>query len=101
MKKELTWEEHIEQCLQLGVTKKSYCEENNLSYQLFFYHQRKLKQREPSAGFTEIILDHAMTKAYPSRESLDAVLQLQFANGNTLFFSEHLLDRIFQLCQEQ
>ncbi|MFN6378603.1 MAG: IS66 family insertion sequence element accessory protein TnpA [Flavobacteriales bacterium] len=38
--KELTWEQHIELCLQSGLSKKTYCEEYNLCYPLFFYIQR-------------------------------------------------------------
>lgn len=101
MKNELTWKEHIDQCLQLGVSKKSYCEENNLSYQLFFYHQRKLTERKSTVGFKEIILNNEMDQTHQSEENIDTVLQVQFANGNTLLFSEHLLDRVFQLCQSQ
>jgi RHS repeat-associated protein len=34
MKKELTWREHIERCLQLKESKKAYCEKNNFSISL-------------------------------------------------------------------
>lgn len=101
MKKELTWAQHIDRCLQLGVSKKSYCEENNLSYQLFFYHQRKLSESKSSRGFKEIVLENNMTPAQSAEDINEPVLQVQFANGSTLIFSEHLLERVFQLCQGQ
>lgn len=101
MKKELTWEQHIDRCLQLGVSKKSYCEENNLSYQLFFYHQRKLSESKSSAGFREIVLGNNIRPFQATEDINDSVLQVQFANGSTLLFSEHLLERVFQLCQSQ
>jgi hypothetical protein len=57
MIKELTWAEQIDRCWQLGVSKKSYCVENNLTYQLFFYHKRRLSERKSSSGFKEIFLE--------------------------------------------
>jgi hypothetical protein len=99
MKKELTWEQHIDRCLQLGVSKKSYCEENNLSYQLFFYHQRKLCESKSSTGFREIIFENNIRRSQATEDINDSVLQVQFANGSTLIFSEHHLERVFQLCQ--
>ena len=99
MKKELTWEEHINRCLQLGTSKKSYCEENNLSYQLFFYHQRKLMERKSALGFQEIILEKSSDTARNLTHESTSVLQIQFVNGHRLLFSEHFLERVFQLCQ--
>jgi hypothetical protein len=101
MKKELTWAEHIHRCIQLGVSKRSYCEENNLSYQLFFYHQRKLTESNSSVGFKEIILEDEVKLTRRSDDSIGSVLHVQFTNGSTLVFSEHLLERVFQLCQTQ
>jgi hypothetical protein len=100
MKKELTWAQHIERCLRLGTSKKSYCEENNLSYQLFFYHQRKLMEQDSFVGFKEIVLDSEMVHTPASADYTDLMLQVHFANGSRLLFSEHLLERVFQLCQE-
>lgn len=93
MKKELTWREHIDRCLKMGVSKKAYCAEHDLSYQLFFYHQRKLQEKESSSDFQEIVLEQTGVNFHPD------VLQVQFANGHVLLFSEHLLDRVFKLCQ--
>jgi hypothetical protein len=101
MKKELTWEQHIELCLRSGLSKKTYCEENNLSYQLFFYHQRKLSESKSSSGFKEIILENNMSPDQSVEDINESVLQVQFANGSTLIFSEHLLERVFRLCQGQ
>ena len=99
MKKDLTWREHIERCFQWEGSKKSYCEKNNLSYHLFFYHQRKLLESNPNHGFQEIILEKTKVKDVEPEESGTSVLQVQFTNGNTLLFSEHLLERVFELCQ--
>ena len=101
MKKELTWKEHIDRCSAMDISKKAYCEENNLSYQLFFYHQRKLTEHKSSAGFKEIILDKENDRTFHFSDNTDDVLQVQFANGSTLIFSEHHLKRVFQLCQGQ
>jgi len=101
MKKELTWEQHIELCLRSGLSKKTYCEENNLSYALFFYHQRKKMERKSSGGFKEIVLENNMRPAQAAEDINESVLQVQFANGSTLIFSEHLLERVFRLCQGQ
>ena len=100
MKKELTWREHIERCLQLRESKKAYCEKNNLSYHLFFYYQRKLLESTSQHGFQEIILEKTNVKDVQPDESGTSVLQVQFTNGNTLLFSEHLLERVFELCQK-
>jgi hypothetical protein len=51
MKKELTSELYNELCLQSGLSKKTYCKENNLSYVLFFYFQLKKMKRICSTGF--------------------------------------------------
>lgn len=101
MNKELTWAEHIHRCLELGVSKKAYCEEHNLSYQLFFHHQRKLTESKSSVGFKEILLRNEHMQNRESDDASESVLQVQFANGCTLFFSEHLLESVFQLCQSQ
>jgi ABC-type branched-subunit amino acid transport system ATPase component len=101
MNKELTWAEHIHRCLELGVSKKAYCEEHNLSYQLFFHHQRKLTESKSPVGFKEILLRNEHMQNRESDDASESVLQVQFANGCTLFFSEHLLESVFQLCQSQ
>lgn len=99
MKKELTWKEHIDRCSAMDISKKAYCEENNLSYQLFFYHQRKLMGHKPSAGFKEIILDEENDRTFQFSDNTDSMLKVQFANRSTLLFSEHLLERVFSLLQ--
>jgi hypothetical protein len=50
MKKELKWEQHIELCLQSWLSKKTYCEENNLCYPLFFVINERRLKRMSSAG---------------------------------------------------
>ncbi|MFN8698281.1 MAG: IS66 family insertion sequence element accessory protein TnpA [Flavobacteriales bacterium] len=101
MNKDLIWAEHVRRCLELGVSKKAYCEEHNLSYQLFFHHQRKLTESKSAVGFKEIVLRNEHMQNRESDDASESVLQVQFANGCTLIFSEHLLDRVFQLCQSQ
>ncbi|MFO0361000.1 MAG: IS66 family insertion sequence element accessory protein TnpA [Flavobacteriales bacterium] len=86
MNKELTWAEHIHRCLELGVSKKAYCEEHNLSYQLFFHNQRKLTESKSSVGFKEILLRNEHMQNRESDDASESVLQVQFANWCTLFF---------------
>jgi hypothetical protein len=101
MKKELTWEQHIERCLRKDMSKRAYCEENNLSYPLFFYYQRKLMEKYGPDGFQEIVLSDSLGSHSPDDHEDITVLQVQFANGSALLFSEHLLERVFHLLQEQ
>lgn len=101
MKNILTWEQHFNECARMGVSKKTYCEQNNLSYQLFFYHQRKLMERNPNLGFQEIQFSHPLNPIHQVEDEPKTVLQVQFTNGNTLLFSDHLLERVFCLLQGQ
>ena len=42
MTKMISWQEHLDRCAASGQSKREYCEQHNLSYKSFFYHQRKL-----------------------------------------------------------
>jgi len=46
-------------------------------------------------------LENNMRPAQAAEDINESVLQVQFANGSTLIFSEHLLERVFRLCQGQ
>jgi hypothetical protein len=104
MKKELTWEEHIDRCSQLGLSKKAYCEKNKLSYALFFYHQRKINEGRKFDVFKEVMVDgNQLVQPEGGNYTLadSVVLQVQFINGSTLHFPEHLLERVVCLLQRQ
>jgi hypothetical protein len=58
-------------------------------------------ESKSSVGFKEIVLRNEHMQNRESDNTSESVLQVQFANGCALIFSEHLLDRVFQLCQWQ
>jgi hypothetical protein len=58
-------------------------------------------ESKSSVGFKEIVLSNEHMQNRESDDASESVLQVQFANGCTLIFSEHLLERVFQLCQSQ
>jgi len=41
MKTELTWADHFDRWELSGFSKKDYCARHGLSYQMFFYYQRR------------------------------------------------------------
>ncbi len=52
-----------------------------------------------SGGIQEIQFSHPSNPIHHVEDELKTVLQVQFANGNTLLFSDHLLERVFCLLQ--
>jgi hypothetical protein len=100
MKTTLTWPQHFERCNAMGISKKSYCQKFNLSYQLFFYHQRKFTNCiDSNMGFKEINMacQDFVTEIGDMKFLEEPDLQLRFNNGLRLLFSERHLDRVFQL----
>ena len=56
MKREWTWADHFGRWELSGLSKKDYCARQGLSYQMFFYHQRRNQELRTSSGFQEVIV---------------------------------------------
>ena len=97
MKRELTWADHFGRWELSGLSKKDYCARHGLSYQMFFYHQRRNQELRTSSGFQEVMVDDLGTQDDSRPPGEEAILQVQFSNGAVLFFPEHLLDRVIGL----
>jgi len=59
---------------------------------MFFYHQRKLLDKNGSSGFQEVILSKQQEVS-----SVDhpIELKLQFSDGSAFIFPEQLLERVY------
>jgi len=91
MKNILTWAEHIHQWSQSNQSKKIYCERHGLSYPMFFYHQRKLLDKNGSSGFQEVILSRQQEVSSVDHHT---EMKLQFSDGSAFIFPEQGLERV-------
>lgn len=99
MKKTLSWDQHIERCDLINLSKKEYCVQNGISYAMFFYYRRKQKETISLSGFREIRLaQHQFTE---TSVSIQEHLKLQFSDGTVLLFPEHLIERVVGLMRNQ
>jgi hypothetical protein len=64
MKKLYSWSEHIERCFASGLSKRAYCARHGISYQMFFYHQRKLLGNEALSGFEQVSVNSVRYHAF-------------------------------------
>jgi len=81
MRKPITWPEHMRLWAISGLSKKEYCLQHDLSYQVFFYHQRNVRM-EIDSKFHEVELFAKPT---------DLMMEYNFIDGTSLSFpSSHL-----------
>lgn len=99
MKKELTWDQHLSRCKEMGITKKSYCERYDLSYKMFFYYQRKMSEGVSGGGFHEVVLSNVHANSDQSYSADSIAIKVHFSNGSILHVPDHLLERVMSKLQ--
>jgi hypothetical protein len=89
MKNQMTWPQHLEAWTSSGLTKRAYCEKNNLNYQMFFYHQKKSQVQVPDS-FQEVEL------TIPEDTNK---IEYHFPDGGCLVFPVSSLTTVLQCIQ--
>jgi hypothetical protein len=87
MTKSISWQEHFERCAASGQSKRKYCDQHNISYKSFFYHQRK-RERVDVGTFQEVPV--ALGKD-------ETQMEYHFLNGTHLRFPASALRLVFDL----
>lgn len=98
MKKINTWPAHIERCKISKLSKREYCDRHGLSYAMFFYHQRKLKEFNVADGFHQVHLDQMLSAR--DELTLHDELRVQLNSGAVVFFPERLLPTVIAQLQQ-
>ena len=90
MTKRISWPEHFVRCATSGQSKRSYCEEHNLSYKSFFYHQHKrsAKKHDNIGAF------HEVPVSFPV---LEAKMEYHFLDGTHLSFPASALKSVLEV----
>lgn len=93
MKKQDTWERHVQRQATSGMSKKAYCAKYQITYSLFFYHQRRLNVASDEKGFQEVKMpEKPLSDSIPSN-----LYRLEFRQGHILSFPEHSLEKVLRL----
>jgi hypothetical protein len=87
MTKSISWQEHFARCAASGQSKRMYCDQHNISYKSFFYHQRK-QQKVGVGSFDEVPVSFTRD---------DASIEYYFLNGTHLRFPASALKSILEI----